>query len=138
MLVGVAGDGSFGVWTRKRTNGLPTVGTVAGNWNLSLDNQLLGNPALGEVTNHIDTVDAALGTYTRTQATVGANDAHGESLAINSPRDGYLFRAAATAPAADGSTATIREFTGLGLRGMGMTALTLPSLGWYMFSVAQP
>jgi hypothetical protein len=138
MLVGVAGDGSFGVWTRKRTNGLPTVGTVAGNWNLSLDNQLLGNPALGEVTNHIDTVDAALGRYTRTQATVGANDAHSESLAINTPRDGYLFRAAATAPAADGSTATIREFTGLGLRGMGMTALTLPSLGWYMFSVAQP
>lgn len=138
MLVGVAGNGSFGVWTRKRTNGLPTVGTVTSNWNLSLDNHLLGNPALGEVTNHIDTVDAALGTYTRTQTTFGANDAHSESLAINTPRDGYLFRVAATAPAADGSTATVREFTGLGLRGMGMTALTLPSLGWYMFSVAQP
>jgi hypothetical protein len=90
------------------------------------------------MTNRIDSTDAATGTYVRTQTTIGANDAHPETLTINSPRDGYLFRPAATAPAADGSTVNVREFTALGLRGMGMSVLTLPSLGWYMFSVAQP
>ena len=138
MLVGISGDGSFTVWTKKRTNTLPTVGTVTNNWNLTLNNQNLAGPALSEVSNTITSVDATSGTFIRTQQTVGANDAHPESLAINNPRDGYTFRPAATATAADGSTVVIREFTSLGLRGVGLSVLSLPSLGWYLFSVTQP
>lgn len=46
--------------------------------------------------------------------------------------------AAGTATAGDGTMVTIREFTSLGLRGMGMSALLLPALKRFQFSVTQP
>lgn len=138
MLVGVAGNGSFNVWSKKRTNTLPDVGTLGANWNLSLDNQNLATPAFSEVTSKVDSVNVAAGSFTRTQSTVGFQDTHSETLMINNPRDGYLFRGAATAPGPNGTTVNVREFTGLPLRGMGMTVLSLPSLNQYLFSVAKP
>ena len=139
MFVSVFHDGSFNVQTERRSNGLPTVGTMTTRWNLSMGNQLGAN-TLGVSSDTILAVDAAAGSWLRNQRSVGGtNDSpHPETLFANNPRPGYTFRAPGTGIAEDGSTATFSEFTAIGLSGMGMSALLLPSLKWFMFSVNQP
>lgn len=138
MLVEVDADGTLGVYAKQRTDSLPTVGVVTTNWNLSVGSLLTSLNALSANSNTIVSVDSTAGSWIRTLKTVGGTDDHPETLFVNNPRNGYTFRAAGTATAVDGTTVTIREFTNLGLRGMGMSALLLPGLKLYMFSVNQP
>ena len=139
-MVSIDNDGSLTVSTRQRSNGLPAVGTISTSWNVALGEQLT-SPSL--VTTYINTImatDALAASYVRNQRSVGGtNDSpHPETLFANNPRNGYTFRAAGSATATDGSTATFREFTSLGMRGMGISAVLLPSLKWLQFSVNQP
>jgi hypothetical protein len=138
MLVEIDADGTLGMYTKQRTEILPTVGVVTTAWNLSVGSLLTSTSAVAAVSNTIVSVDSTAGSWLRTQKTVGGTDDHPETLFANNPRNGYTFRAAGTATAVDGTTVTIREFTNLGLRGMGMSALLLPGLKLYMFSVNQP
>jgi hypothetical protein len=138
MLVNIDADGSLTVFTKQRTNTLPTVGVVTTGWNMFLGNLLTSTLGVSATSNTIVSTDSAAGSILRTLKTVGGTDDHPETLFANNPRNGYTFRTAGTATAADGTTATIREFTNLGLRGMGVNALLLPSLKSFLFFVNQP
>ncbi len=144
MGVNVNADGSFQLLTKQRANSLPIVGAVTSNWDLELDN-LLTSPVA--ISAHINAIIATISTeptdpinqsWLRSQKTVGATDAHLEILYANKPRNGYTLRPLGAAMAADGSRVTFAEFTGLGLCGMGMSALLYPAQERFSFSVDQP
>jgi len=139
MRIEVYDRGDFSVWTKQRSNALPAAGRVTTSWDLRISNLLLAAPALLESTNTIQTVDATAGSFVRLAKTVGGTDEHLETVLVNSPRDGYNFRAATTVTGTDGTTVVpVSEWTNLGLRGMGMNALTRPAQKQFMFSVQQP
>ena len=138
MLVGVNADGSFQVRAIQGPNPLPTVGATATSWGTNLANQLASPSAVDATSITVVSVDSAAQIYLRTQQTVGTTNAHPDTVFVNSPRNGYNFRAAGTAIAVDGSTVNVSEFTALGLPGMGFTPLLLPGPKWFDFSTRQP
>lgn len=146
MLAGIAGNGSFTLWTPQRTNGLPALNAHAVTWGIWLNSQL--RSTLSFTLSDFDTtaLDAATMSYTR----VSRTDGHSETLSVNQPRNGLYFRAEGTATATIGPTAgttvPVREFTSLPMRGMGLSVLSMPTLfyatgvplGGYFFSITQP
>ncbi|HEY9068398.1 MAG TPA: hypothetical protein VIO33_25660 [Burkholderiaceae bacterium] len=139
MMVHVDGDGSFEVRTKQRTNDLPAVGRVSTGWDFRFTNHWLATPTVTESTNTVTATDSTASSYTRLAKTVGATDEHLETVLVNSPRNGYNFRAAATVTGTDGTTVVnVAEWTNLGLRGMGLNALLRPAQKQFMFSVQQP
>lgn len=139
MRIEVYDRGDFSVWTQQRKNDLPAVDRVSTSWDLRISNLMLATQALLESTNTVQTVDATAGSFVRLAKTLGGTDDHLETVLVNSPRDGYNFRAAATVTGTDGTTVVnVPEWTNLGLRGMGVNALTRPAQKQFMFSVQQP
>jgi len=146
MLIGIANNGSFGLWTPQRTNGLPVLNTRGLTWGIWLNALLRPTPTFSQSDFDTTALDPATMSYTR----VSRTDGHSETLSVNQPRNGLYYRAAGTATATIGPTAgntvTINEFTSLPLRGMGVSALSMPSLfyaagvpvGGYFLSVTQP
>lgn len=136
MLVDLAGNGSFSLWTQQRTNGLPTAGSRSVSWGLWSNPSLVSTnvPSLSDFTNGAG--DTVTGSWTR----VSNLDGHSETLFANNPHAGMTFRAEGTATTTSGSTVVVREFASLPLRGMGLSALSLPSLagGAYFVSVTTP
>ena len=120
MLLNLDGSGHVGFWTQQRTNTLPTVGTRNRSWDFNVDPRLL--TTLSESANAIASVDSIAGTAVRSRKT-GSGASYSETVKLNNPRNGYNFRAAATATASDASTVNIREFTSLSMRGMGFSPL---------------
>jgi hypothetical protein len=138
MLVNVDGDGSFDVRTRQRTIELPAVGRVNTSWDIQFTNKWLGGPALSESTNTVTAVDSVASSFTRLAKTVGGTDEHVETVLVNSPRNGYNYRAAATVTGTDGTTVVnVSEWNNLPVRGMGFSALLRPGQKRFMFSVQQ-
>ena len=140
MMVSLAGNGSFSLWTQQRTNTLPTVGTRSTTWGVYTNASLL-SPAVPSLSDFTTTaVDMAAGSLTR----VSEIDGHAETISINAPYPGLNFRAEGTAVATKGpnagSNVTVREFAALGLRGMGISVLSLPTLsgGSYFLAVTPP
>lgn len=138
MMASLAGNGSVSLWTQQRTNSLPAVGTRSTTWGV-YTNASLVSPAAPSLSDFTTTaVDAAAGSSTR----VSEIDGHPETISINMPYPGLNFRAEGTAVATKGpnagSNVTVREFASLGLRGMGISVLSLPSLsgGSYFLSVS--
>jgi hypothetical protein len=139
LMVTVDADGSFQVYSKQRSNELPANGRVRTTWDMRVTNQLLATPSIGESTNTVTAVDSAASSFTRLAKTVGGTDEHVETVLVNSPRNGYNFRAAATVTGTDGTTVVnVTEWTNLDLRGMGLNALLRPAQKQFMFSVQQP
>ena len=139
MMVHVKVDGSFEVRTKHRTNDLPAVGRVSTSWDVRFTNHWLATPSVTESTNTVTAIDSTAGSYTRLAKTIGLSDDHLETVLVNSPRNGYNFRAAATVTGTDGVTpVSVSEWTNLPLRGMGLNALLRPGQKQFMFSVQQP
>jgi len=101
---------------------------------------MLAAPApIGISSNTIQSVDAAAGSWVRQQHSAdGAPFDYSETLFANNPRDGYTFRPAATTTAVGGTPVQIREFDTLVLRGMGFSAVVIPSTRSLVLSVNQP
>lgn len=138
MLVELDTDGSLTLFTRQRTNTLTTVGATKSGWNVSLGNQLTSG-VITETSNTVVSIDATAGTWLRNQASNATlTNTHPETFSLNTPRNGYNFRAKGTALAADGTTANINEITVLGMRGMGFSPLLVPASQSFLFSVDQP
>ncbi|MEP7297172.1 MAG: hypothetical protein ABI702_13375 [Burkholderiales bacterium] len=137
MMVQVDADGSFEVRTPQRTNGMPAVGRVYTGWDVIINKQLLATPVITESTNTVSSVDSVAGTFVRLAKTVGGVDERQETVAINSPRNGYNFRAASATTTTAGAPFNITEWTNLSLRGMGVNALIRPAQKQMMFSVQQ-
>lgn len=139
MLFEVLGDGGFSVSTKQRPNDLPTVGVVSTSWSVSVDELLAVPGALSASSNTIESIDSVARSWVRIAKNVGGINDHPETILANEPRDGYTFRASGSSTVVGTSTTTtFREFTALGLRGMGVSTLLLPSLKQYLFSVNQP
>jgi hypothetical protein len=138
MLVALSTDGSLDLLTRQRTNILPTVGATKSGWNLALGS-LLTLGAISEISNTVVSIDATAGTWLRNQASNATlSNTHPETFSLNTPRNGYNFRASGTALAADGTSANISEITALNMRGMGFSPLLVPASKAFLFSVDQP
>jgi hypothetical protein len=138
MLVKIDPDGSFTIGTRQRVATLPSVGEHTSSWTLAMNDRLLANTPMEVSSNTIVSVDAATASWVRKHASLGANDEHAETLYANKPRDGYHFRAAGTALAADGSVAAISQITSLNMRGMGLSVALNQSKNRIQLSVNQP
>jgi hypothetical protein len=139
MLVEIDTNGSFAMFTKQRTNTLPTVGAVTTGWNVFMSKLLTSPNAVGATSNTIVSTDATAGSWLRTQKTVGGTDDHPETFFANNPRNGYSSRVAATAvPALDGTTVNVSEITSLGMRGMGLNPLLVPKAQLFIFNVNQP
>ena len=114
--------GSFTFWTRKADGVLPDAGSAVSSWGLpSNTNGVAGTLADAAFTNNAGSGNS----YTR----LSLIDGHTETLQINTPRSGYAFRAQGTATNNANATVTVNEFTALGLRGMGLSALWMPVQG---------
>lgn len=136
MLVDLSGNGSFSLWTPQRTLTLPTAGSRAASWGLWAGPSLVSANAASTSDFTNGASDAATGSFTR----VSNTDGHSETLFINNPHAGMSFRAEGTATTTAGATVPVREFASLPLRGMGVAALSLPTLGGgaYFLSVTAP
>jgi len=137
MLASIDGDGTVLFFTQKRSNVLPTVDVKNTTWNVTLNGQLASPLSVGISSNTILSVDAAAGSWVRQQHVASGAD-YPETLVANSPRDGYTVRPAATTTAVGGATVEIRELDVLVLRGMGFSAVVIPSNKSFVFSVNQP
>ncbi|MFT3818667.1 MAG: hypothetical protein QM750_13675 [Rubrivivax sp.] len=138
MLMHVGADGSFGFHTRVRSNTPPTVGGGSTSWNVTIARSGLAPNAVSASSNTTLSVDTAAGSYLRQAGTVGQNTMHPETVMINSPRDGYNNRLAATVTNSAGASENVSEWTLLTLRGIGMTPLILPAGRTLVLSVTQP
>jgi hypothetical protein len=138
MLMSAGDDGGFDMWTQQRNYALPTVGAVTTSWNFDILANLGSAGATYERSNTIVSVDAAAGSYLRTQKTPGTNNDHPETLFVNNPRAGFLYRPAGSSTAIDGSLQNINEFTTLRLQSMGFSPGLLPRLRLFEFFVVQP
>lgn len=134
MAINYAGDGSFTLWARKADSSAPTDGSTSRSWGIGVDTTNVSSPnSESDFTNGA----SAGGSYARTSNI----DGHPETIQLNSPRSGYNFRAATVANTNTGGTVNVSEFTSLGLRGMGMSALWLPTYngkGGIFLSPAKP
>jgi hypothetical protein len=139
MLVAIDADGSMVLFTKKRTHTLPTVGVTNTTWNISLNAQLAAPGAVSLSSNTIQSVDTTAGSWVRQQHSAsGTAFDYSETLVANSPRDGFTFRPAATTTAVGGTSVNIREFDTLGMRGLGFSAVVIPSNKSFIFSVNKP
>lgn len=143
MIVALAQAGDdFYLWTPKRTLGLPSVGAVTSLWNFGLNTAAELPGGVGITTNTVSSVDSVGGSYARATSNEGSSVTVPQTLRANDSRSGYTRRVPATVTASDGSTATVREFYALGLRGMGLTPVFLPAAGasgaQYVLSINRP
>ena len=136
MLVDISGNGSISLWTRQRTNALPTVASRSVSWGVWANPSLVSANAVSLSDFTTTAVDAGAGSWTR----VSNIDGHSETLFTNTPHAGMTFRAEGTATATGGATVVVREFASLPLRGMGVSVLSLPNLsgGAFFLSVTPP
>ena len=70
--------------------------------------------------------DAATGVFTRTTTAESTGVSHSQTLQLNKARNGWVYRAAATATGSDSSTVTVREMFSLKLA-PGLNAYHLPA-----------
>jgi hypothetical protein len=138
MIVTIAGDGSFDIWTKKRTLTLPAVGSsTPGGWDMNVNDMLVASDINSSAPSPVTSVDAAGSTFTRTQNSGANTPQYSVTLMLNKPLTGFNFRPASTVTAADGSTVNVRERTSLVFPGMGISFQSVPALGRFQMSVDQ-
>lgn len=125
MGLSLSPDGSWLLMTRQRTLSLPAVGDTSANWSLLANAAGIAQAVTGNA-HVIASVNSSAGSYTRNTTDQGSAVSVTQTLAQNTPRDGYTHRLAASVTASDGSTQTVREGWFLGLKNMGLTAIYLP------------
>jgi len=138
MLVSVGRTGGFSLWSPQKGVALPEVGAATASWNLDVVAGLTSAGITYERAAVVTSVNAAAGSFGRSQKTPGTNNDHPETLFVNNPRVGFTFRPQGSSAAADGSLQPINEFTSMRAHGMGFSPLLLARLKLFEFSVTQP
>ena len=139
MLVLVDGDGTVLLFTQKRSNVLPTVGVKNTTWNVTL-NRAAGGARAGR---HLEQHDP-VGRHRRRQ--LGPPAAFRERRRLRLFGDAGRQQPAGRLHLPPGGddhggrrhAVEIREFDTLVLRGMGFSAVVIPSNKSFVFSVNQP
>ena len=138
MMVNVDTDGGFAIWTPQLAIALPDIGTVAYNFNFNIAGDL-SVPTTEETTNTVTAVNAAVGSWTRVQQTIGAAFNYVTTLFANNPRDGFYFRPAGTVLASDGvTTVRLNEFTVMRVFGAGFAPDVIPAARVVQLSTGVP
>ncbi|MEY4748750.1 MAG: hypothetical protein RIQ60_964 [Pseudomonadota bacterium] len=161
MLVNVDGGGNINVSTRDRTLGQPAVGTFSRGWTLLSTPATTGNstpamtqPKAGALSPYENTITApptgaAANQFTRANVTgfgtpqVTKPETLFQNVMGGGTRNGYTWRQPATGVLdSANSRVNVSEFTSMGLRGMGFSAIFLPAptatAHQYGFSVNKP
>lgn len=133
MLIGQNANGVVSFFTRKQARVLPAVGDVSEGWQFNVvpsgtsTVSFTAPVAVNPFKSTTVAVDAAQQRYTRRSVvnfTTGVT--RDEVLVINSPRDGFVHRPAATnVPRSDGALSTVLEWVSLPMRGMGFSPVGL-------------
>ncbi len=133
MLVELMHTGGFALWTPQRATGAVALNSRLTSWGTWMDPNLQSTSPFA-LTDYTTTASSA-STWTR----VSAFDGHAETLTANSPRAGWVSRTEGTSPTTGGGMVLVRGFNGLVIRGMALTALSMPTLagGAYFLSVNQ-
>lgn len=140
LLLLFGDDGTFEFFTPQRPLTLPTVGDVSASWTLALNTSAVSTNGISEGNFTILSVDAAANSWTRVENTTGVQN----TFLADNPAVGFNFRAATTATDNTGATVTVRELTGLRLRGSGLNVSWAPlggspsQPGTLNISVTQP
>lgn len=138
MVVAVDGDGVFHLFTRKAPRALPDIGTVSRNWNVTLTSQLLATAAIN-VSESTTVTHAADGkSYVRDALNPIDGSTHPQTVQIDAPLEGFIYRPAAVAQSTLGATVNISEWFGLPLRGMGLTPVGLTGSNQLILAVTKP
>jgi len=143
MFVVLSPGGHITFATRKVARTLPAIGDLSLGWQIALVANLqapfyTSPAAISQFRSTVTSLDAAAGRYERSAVLdFTSNATRPETLAINSPRDGYLRRLPGTVTASNGSTSTLSEWAGLPLRGMGMTAAGILGNNQLVLSASQ-
>ena len=139
MVAEVEADGSFFFYTPQRARGLPPIGAITTNWNITMDRFLASPAAISESRNTVLSVDAVAGSWVRNQASAnGPTFDTQATLFANNPRTGFAYRAAGQYVTAAGTTANISEFFVLGLVGMGVSSVIIPVAKQFIVSPDKP
>jgi len=129
MVVTISPNGHISFATRKAVATMPPVGRVQQSWGVAITAQYTAPSAILSSKYTVESVDTVAGSYVRQNVvnqTTGAT--RPETVLINSLRDGYVRRVPATGmTASDGSTGNVSEFIALGMRGMNLSVLALPT-----------
>ena len=143
MLVSLSSAGHVAYYTRKLARVLPALGDVSQGWQIGV----VGNaqapfytaPAtISRYQSTVSSLDAAASSYMRQNVQDFTNTVtRPETIVLNSPRDGYLTRQAATVTASNGNPSNVGAWTGLALRGMGLTAVAIAQTNTLFMSVTQ-
>jgi hypothetical protein len=127
VILAPAGHVSFA--TRKVARTMPAVGDVNEGWQIGFvpraQAPFYAAPfPVSHFKGTAATLDVANAKFDRTSVIDFTNNVtRTETLALNTPRDGYLHRLPATVTASNGTSSTISEWVGLPMRGMGFTAV---------------
>ena len=87
---------------------------------------------------HVPTLEGTIAGVASPEGISRSDLDYSETLFANNPRDGFTYRPAATTTTVGGAPVQVREFDTLGLRGMGFSAVVIPSNKSFILSVNQP
>ena len=139
MVVALDADGGMALATRKAARTLRPIGTVTRSWDLTLTSAYVVPFALGNSEN--TTVShAADGQSWSRNAIIDFNSGatRPETVQINVPMEGFIRRVPGTVTASNGAPSNVREWIGLTLNGIGITALGVPVSQELLLSVVKP
>jgi hypothetical protein len=139
MMVQMDDNGSLLALTQQRTSDLPTVEDISKNWNIQVRESLFAKTInssdlpTSANSSRVVSVDSTKNTWIRNTETIGSNpsDAQDQTFKLNTPRNGYSFRA-------EDSATSIRAITNFNLHGMGVSMTLIPSVNRFQVSVGQP
>lgn len=139
MMVQMDNNGSLLALTQQRTSDLPTVEDISKNWNIQVRESLFAKTInstdlpTGANSSRVVAVDPTTNTWIRNTETIGSNpsDAQDQTFKLNTPRNGYSFRA-------EDSAKSLRAITNFNLDGMGVSMILIPSVNRFQVTVGQP
>lgn len=135
-------DHSFDIATKQRTLSAPVVSATGTNsWTLAQDSTLVAKPLTSSTTTIVSVADATLVTtsFVRTTVTTGLSptDLHSETLANNTPYNGFRLRAAGTDTSVTPNQSDSRHVQ-LPLKGVGVTVSLNETSKRFQLSVNKP
>lgn len=147
MLISQDAQGAVSFFTRKQARTLPAVGDVSEGWQFNIvpSGSSLASftapTAVNAYKSTVASVDATQMRYVRNSVIDNtANVTRPETVVLNSPRDGFAQRlAASNVVRSDGALSTVSEWISLPLRGMGFSALGITASNqlWWSAAAAQ-
>ena len=139
MVVVLDADGSLALATPKAARTLPAIGSASRSVNLTINPQFMAPLAISDSESTTVSHAGDGQSYGRNAVIDFATGVtRPETIQINQILDGFIRRVPQQVTASDGRASNVSEWVGLTLRGMGFTAVALPSNNNLILSVTKP